>query len=62
MYEKGYNRFTAYAIENPDLKTPCYLFNSSISHEVMPITNGIRYSLIWFIQNDNIKTTPNKII
>lgn len=40
----------------------CYLFNSSILHKVTPITNGIRYSLIWFIQNDNIKTTPNKII
>lgn len=39
-----------------------YLFDVSISHEVTPIKNGVRYSLIWFIQNTNIKTTPNNLI
>ena len=39
-----------------------YIFDVSISHEVTPIMNGIRYSLIWFINNDNIKTAPKKLI
>jgi hypothetical protein len=39
-----------------------YLFDVSISHEVTPIKNGVRYSLIWFIQNTNIKTIPNNLI
>lgn len=40
----------------------CYVFDVSVSHEITPITLGIRYSLIWFIQNTNIKTKINKII
>jgi hypothetical protein len=39
-----------------------YLFDVGISHEVTPIKNGVRYSLIWFIQNTNIKTIPNNLI
>jgi Rps23 Pro-64 3,4-dihydroxylase Tpa1-like proline 4-hydroxylase len=40
----------------------CYLFDVGISHEITPVLSGTRYSLIWFIQNDNVKTTPKKII
>lgn len=39
-----------------------YIFDAAISHEVTPIQCGIRYSLIWFIQNDNVKTKPTKFI
>jgi predicted 2-oxoglutarate/Fe(II)-dependent dioxygenase YbiX len=39
-----------------------YVFNVETSHEVTKITDGIRYSLIWFIQNNHIKTRPNKLI
>jgi hypothetical protein len=39
-----------------------YIFDAAISHEVTPIQYGIRYSLIWFIQNDNVKTKPTKFI
>ena len=39
-----------------------YLFDAGISHEVTPIQNGVRYSLIWFIQNNNIKTIPRKLM
>lgn len=40
----------------------CYLFNVEISHEITPIISGTRYSLIWFIQDMNVKTTSKKII
>jgi len=39
-----------------------YIFDAAISHEVTPIQYGIRYSLIWFIQNNNVKTKPTKFI
>jgi hypothetical protein len=39
-----------------------YLFDVGILHEVTPIQYGIRYSLIWFIQNNNIKTIPKKLL
>lgn len=39
-----------------------YVFDVRVSHEVTKIQSGIRYSLIWFIQNVNIKTTTNKMI
>ena len=32
-----------------------YLFDVSIKHEVTKIMDGERYSIIWFIKNDNIK-------
>ena len=39
-----------------------YIFDTAISHEVTPIQYGIRYSLIWFIQSNNVKTKPTKFI
>ena len=32
-----------------------YIFDVSIKHEITKIMNGERYSMIWFITNDNIK-------
>ena len=32
-----------------------YIFDVSINHEVTKIMDGERYSIIWFIKNDNIK-------
>ena len=32
-----------------------YIFDVSIKHEITKIINGERYSIIWFITNDNIK-------
>ena len=32
-----------------------YIFDVSIKHEVTKIMDGERYSIIWFIKNDNIK-------
>jgi predicted 2-oxoglutarate/Fe(II)-dependent dioxygenase YbiX len=39
-----------------------YIFDVSISHEVTPINFGNRYSLIWFIQNNHIRTSPKKML
>jgi predicted 2-oxoglutarate/Fe(II)-dependent dioxygenase YbiX len=39
-----------------------YIFDSSISHEITPIITGIRYALIWFIRDNNVKIKQNKII
>lgn len=39
-----------------------YIFNVNVPHEITPIKLGTRYSLIWFIQNYNIKTKSNKLI
>lgn len=35
---------------------------ANISHEITPIEMGTRYSLIWFIQGNNIRTVPTKLI
>jgi hypothetical protein len=32
-----------------------YIFDVSIKHEITKIMDGERYSIIWFIKNDNIK-------
>ena len=32
-----------------------YIFDVSIKHEITKIKDGERYSIIWFITNDNIK-------
>lgn len=37
-----------------------YLFDVRIEHEVTPILEGERYSLLWFLQNQHIKS--NKLI
>lgn len=39
-----------------------YLFNVGITHEVFPITSGNRYSIIWFLQAENVKPAPKKVI
>ena len=37
-----------------------YLFDVRIEHEIVPILDGERFSLLWFLQKENIKT--NKLI
>jgi len=39
-----------------------YLFDVRIAHEVTPILDGKRYSLLWFLQNEHIKIKTNKLI
>jgi hypothetical protein len=39
-----------------------YLFDVRIEHEITPILYGKRYSLLWFLQNEHIKTKTNKLL
>ena len=39
-----------------------YLFDVKIEHEITPILEGERYSLLWFLQNKHIKIETNKLI
>jgi hypothetical protein len=39
-----------------------YLFDVKIDHEITPILQGQRYSLLWFLQNEHIKIKTNKLI
>jgi hypothetical protein len=39
-----------------------YVFDVRISHEITPILNGERYSLLWFLQHEHIKIKTNKLI
>jgi hypothetical protein len=39
-----------------------YFFDVKIEHEITPILNGERYSLLWFLQNEHIKMETNKLI
>ena len=39
-----------------------YLFDVRIEHEITPILDGERYSLLWFLQNEHIKTPTNTLI
>jgi hypothetical protein len=39
-----------------------YVFDVRIKHEITPILNGVRYSLLWFLGSDNIKMNVNKLI
>lgn len=39
-----------------------YVFDVRISHEITPITQGSRYSLLWFLESNHIKSSPNKLI
>ena len=39
-----------------------YLFDVRIDHEITPISDGKRYSLLWFLQNEHIKIKTNKLI
>ena len=39
-----------------------YLFDVTIQHEITPILDGERFSLLWFLQNEHIKIETNKLI
>lgn len=39
-----------------------YIFDVRIEHEITPILEGERYSLLWFLQNEHIKIKTNKLI
>ena len=39
-----------------------YLFDVRIDHEIIPILEGERYSLLWFLENEHIKIETNKLI
>jgi hypothetical protein len=39
-----------------------YLFDVRIEHEITPILDGERFSLLWFLQNKHIKITTNTLI
>jgi hypothetical protein len=39
-----------------------YIFDVRIEHEVTPILEGERYSLLWFLQMENIKAKINKLL
>jgi hypothetical protein len=39
-----------------------YIFDVKIDHEITPILKGERYSLLWFLENKNIKIKTNKLI
>ena len=39
-----------------------YLFDVRINHEIIPILEGERYSLLWFLENEHIKIEINKLI
>ena len=39
-----------------------YLFDVRIYHEIIPILEGERYSLLWFLENEHVKIETNKLI
>ena len=39
-----------------------YLFDVRIDHEIAPILEGERYSLLWFLQNEHVKIGINRLI
>ena len=39
-----------------------YIFDVRIEHEITPILEGERFSLLWFLKNEHIKTTTNTLI
>jgi hypothetical protein len=39
-----------------------YIFDVKIMHEITPILEGERYSLLWFLENEHIKIETNKLI
>ena len=39
-----------------------YIFDVKINHEITPILEGERYSLLWFLENTNIKIKKEKLI
>lgn len=57
-----------FKLYNPDEYTlnkeigNAYIFDVRIEHEITRIINKERYSLLWFLQNENIKFKTNKLI
>lgn len=39
-----------------------YIFDVKIKHEVLPVLDGIRYSILWFLQEQHFEHKINKII
>jgi hypothetical protein len=39
-----------------------YIFDVRIEHEITPILEGERYSLLWFLENEHIKIETNRLI
>jgi hypothetical protein len=39
-----------------------YVFDVSTEHEITPIVEGERYSLIWFLENNNLKIKIKSLI
>jgi hypothetical protein len=39
-----------------------YIFDVKIEHEITPILEGERYSLLWFLEKKHIKQKTNKLI
>ena len=39
-----------------------YLFDVGIEHEITPILEGERYSLLWFLENEHVKFDINKLL
>lgn len=39
-----------------------YLFDVRIEHEITPILDGERFSLLWFLQRENIKLQTSRLI
>lgn len=39
-----------------------YIFDVRIDHEITPILDGERYSLLWFLQNEHIQIPTNTLI
>jgi predicted 2-oxoglutarate/Fe(II)-dependent dioxygenase YbiX len=39
-----------------------YIFDVTTLHEITPILEGERYSLLWFLQKEHIKFNANKLV
>jgi len=39
-----------------------YIFDVGIEHEITPILEGERYSLLWFLQSEHVKFDINKLL
>lgn len=52
--------------KNPEIinkiKDNSYVFDVITNHEIKPIINGIRYSLLWFLDNNNIKISKTNLL
>lgn len=44
------------------IKGNTYIFNVDINHEITSIIEGTRYSILWFLQRENIHTNYNTIL